>query len=1247
MLEAKAYTVSVMFTKNIALQLLRNDEEVFFENENKIFQRFANVFEQAYIRFLDLQKAEAQSRESQIQLALERVRARTMAMQRSDELQEAASLMFQQIEFLGAPTWNCSFNIWTEDKKYAVAWNATKEGFGRPFYSSSSEDVFLEFYTAAQQGKELFIKEIGGQELEQHYQYLSAVPGVGETIAELKAAGIALPTFQIFNIAYFTQGYLMFITYKPVPELWDIFKRFAKVFEQTYTRFLDLQKAEAQARESQIEAALERVRSRSLAMHKTSEIQEVIHTVHDELLKLNISIVGGSFIVINKDVDAKLYAWGSGGTADTMAEMLVPDFGMPFCINLIKGIKKGSGFFTEEFSRQEKIEYFTELFKHDPWSKLPAKDKQAVLESEGAYTRSVSVSKHTSIFIINQNGRKFTEAENDIVKRFAKVLEQAYTRFLDLQKAEAQTRESQIQLALERVRARTMAMQHSDELTETANLLFKQVQLLDLPVVSCGFNIWQKEDKVCNAYMSDEAGLIQPPFKIPLTESPVFIHFAKSKQKEESFYEEEISGEALAAHYKYMLSIPVFAEIANNFLKAGFTFPEFQINNVANFAFGNLIFITYKAVPEAHDIFKRFGKTFEQTYTRFLDLQKAESQARESQIETALERVRAIAMSMMKSDELMAVCEAVFKQLQTLGFTGVRAAQIYIRHDDEEKFLNYDYSDNAGADVVEVSYNSHPNTRRIYDVIKNAGDGLIDNAINKQQLDEWKSYLYNTLKQPAEKELDAASELHYYLYSFGMGAFGICTFKSINDDELQILKRFRNVFSLSYKRYVDIALAEAQAREAQIEAALERVRGKAMAMHSSKDLAETIHVFYHAIELLSATPRRCGVGLMNKESRVCKLSTMTTAEEGEPVEVIGKLDLQGHPVLDGIYNNWLNQKEYHPVLRGNEIKEYYELLRPQISYPDYPNDMAQYGYFFFFPEGGVFAWTEKELPEAELQIYRRFTSVLSLTYKRCHELQQAEANAKEAVKQSALDRIRADIASMRTIKDLERITPLIWNELNILGVPFIRCGVFLMDEKQQLIHTFLSTPDGKAIAAFHIPYNTPGNIKHVISHWHDNKNYIDHWDEDAFTEFANMLVTQGALTSSKQYLKTIPHGGFYLHFLPFLQGMLYVGNINQLSEDEINLIQSVADAFSTAYARYEDFNKLEAAKKQVDKTLVELKQTQQQLVQSEKMASLGELTAGIAHEIQNPLNFVNNFSEVNNELIDEMKNELENGNMMK
>jgi len=74
-------------------------------------------------------------------------------------------------------------------------------------------------------------------------------------------------------------------------------------------------------------------------------------------------------------------------------------------------------------------------------------------------------------------------------------------------------------------------------------------------------------------------------------------------------------------------------------------------------------------------------------------------------------------------------------------------------------------------------------------------------------------------------------------------------------------------------------------------------------------------------------------------------------------------------------------------------------------------------------------------------------------------------------------------------------------------------------------------------------------------------------------------------------------------------------------------------------------NKVKERTIELKKSLDELKVTQTQLIHSEKMASLGELTAGIAHEIQNPLNFVNNFSDVNTELIAEMKVEIDKGNL--
>lgn len=116
-------------------------------------------------------------------------------------------------------------------------------------------------------------------------------------------------------------------------------------------------------------------------------------------------------------------------------------------------------------------------------------------------------------------------------------------------------------------------------------------------------------------------------------------------------------------------------------------------------------------------------------------------------------------------------------------------------------------------------------------------------------------------------------------------------------------------------------------------------------------------------------------------------------------------------------------------------------------------------------------------------------------------------------------------------------------------------------------------------------------------------------------------------------------------YIPLIQQGRTIGVIttqsfekNAYSEYHVNLFRNLANYAAIALDNASAYRKLDA-------TVTELQATQEQLVHSEKMASLGELTAGIAHEIQNPLNFVNNFSEVNSELIDELLEEVNKGNI--
>jgi signal transduction histidine kinase/ketosteroid isomerase-like protein len=834
---------------------------------------------------------------------------------------------------------------------------------------------------------------------------------------------------------------------------------------------------EQKNRELEIETSLERVRAKALAMHSSNDLFDVANTLREQMGNLGQGELESSIVHLYMQDAEKFEAW--------YAYRALNDVQSPVITGHASVPKKACSWTKEVMAKYSSpeteytIESRGQMIKD--WYKVIEQSAPLTLEynTDGEIIVPEVLYYHFSKFsdgaLLMISEEWPTKEARELQQRAAKVFDFAYRRYLDLKLAEAQARESQIELALERVRARTMAMQHSEELMEAANLLFQQIQSLEIPIWTCGYNIWEIGENFCTGWMSTH-GAIQPSFRIPLTESRSFIHMNESRQKGESFFVEEVSGEALADHYRYMFSLPDFKEIATEQLKDGFTLPTSQIHNVFNFKQGNLIFISAEPVPESWDIFKRFAKVFEQTYTRFLDLQKAEAQAREAQIEAALERVRSRTMGMQKSEELKEVIQVVYEQFVHLNIKIEHTGFVmdYKARDDYDIWV----ADPLGvpSQVIIPYFDSVYYNR--FNEAKEKGEDFFATNLSFDEKNKFYKKLFEYIPGLPEQAKE------FYFSCPGLAAStvlldNVCLYienfsgTPYSDEENNTLMRFGKVFQQTYTRFLDLQKAEAQAREAQIETALERVRNRTLAMQKSDELAETAAVLFKQLINLGIAPNRLYIGIIKDESG--EIEAWATDEDGSKVSKQFTLSTRNYSVKK-MYEGWAEHKKSITIdMQGKELEDYLHYLHNELNVP-FKQGLTQkrrVQNIAYFSKGFIGIASPEEQPGETPHLLERFAAVFNLTYTRFNDLQIAEAHA-----------IQAE----------------------------------------------------------------------------------------------------------------------------------------------------------------EDLIKLQIEKKRAEDALNELQAAQKQLIQSEKMASLGELTAGIAHEIQNPLNFVNNFSEVSNEMLDEMMAEVAKGN---
>jgi hypothetical protein len=293
---------------------------------------------------------------------------------------------------------------------------------------------------------------------------------------------------------------------------------------------------EKQRREAQIEAALERVRSRTMAMQKSEELKEVIQLVLDQLCELNFHIDSASFAVELRESD-DLRIWVAVPGHQYASQINLPYIDHLIFNRFVQAKEKREHFYALTCTKEEKDRWFDHFFKYVA---LTAERRKAVYSRTGWSQLSVLM-ETVALNVQNYSGISYSQEQNDTLLRFGKVFGQSYTRFLDLQKAEAQAREAQIEAALERVRARTMAMQKSEELREVIQLIQDQLFGLHFNTDSASFTIELNESNDMRIWVAAPGQQYAAKINLPYINHPIFNLLMEAKGKREHFFYTHLS----------------------------------------------------------------------------------------------------------------------------------------------------------------------------------------------------------------------------------------------------------------------------------------------------------------------------------------------------------------------------------------------------------------------------------------------------------------------------------------------------------------------------------------------------------------------------------------------------------------------------------------------------------------------------------------------------------------------------------